>query len=109
MIKLNHATGIDILDASGTEWREEAKCFSLSDVQRAGFIEKCDTRAGKIIDSSLPKNDYITIDTYAHISSDEPDAGRTIHPATSKVMRGGRNPSTESETPLDATMPGPAT
>ncbi|KAG6107946.1 hypothetical protein E4U13_006724 [Claviceps humidiphila] len=79
-----------------------AKCFSLLDVQRAGFIEKYDTRAGKIIDSGLPTKNYITIDTYANIFSDEPDAGRMILPATAKVMRGGRNPSNESEIPLDA-------
>ncbi|KAG6211290.1 hypothetical protein E4U35_003087 [Claviceps purpurea] len=30
----------EIIEASGTEWNEAAKCFSLSDVQRAGFIKK---------------------------------------------------------------------
>ncbi|KAG6225023.1 hypothetical protein E4U34_008215 [Claviceps purpurea] len=38
----------EIIEASGTEWNEAAKCFSLSDVQRAGFIKKYDTRGGKI-------------------------------------------------------------
>ncbi|KAG6311436.1 hypothetical protein E4U44_004313 [Claviceps purpurea] len=38
----------EIIEASGTEWNEAAKCFSLSDVQRTGFIKKYDTRGGKI-------------------------------------------------------------
>ncbi|KAG5991823.1 hypothetical protein E4U52_003299 [Claviceps spartinae] len=62
-------------------------------------------RAGKIIDSGLPTNNYITIGTYADIFSDEPDAGRMILPATTKAMTGGRSPSNESENPVDADDP----
>ncbi|KAG5985937.1 hypothetical protein E4U52_000759 [Claviceps spartinae] len=78
---------------------EEAKRFSVSDVQRAGFIKKYDTRAAKIIDGGLLTNDYITIDTYANIFSDEPDAGRLIFPANAPEVRGVRR-SNEGETPL---------
>ncbi|KAG6029338.1 hypothetical protein E4U19_000996 [Claviceps sp. Clav32 group G5] len=86
----------DILDASGTEWIEDAKCFSLSEVQRAGFIEKYDSRAAKIIDSGLLTDGHITIDTYVNIFSDEPDAGRMIHPAESEVVRGRRGRKTNN-------------
>ncbi|KAG6143878.1 hypothetical protein E4U38_003343 [Claviceps purpurea] len=37
------------------------------------------------INSGLLTNNYITIDTYANIFSDEPDAGRMILPATSSL------------------------
>ncbi|KAG6122513.1 hypothetical protein E4U12_000868 [Claviceps purpurea] len=87
----------NISDASGTEWNEADKCFTVSDIQRAGFIEKYDTRAGRIIDTGLLTNDFITIDTYANIFSDEPDAGRQILPA--RVIR---NPLGASEIPFDA-------
>ncbi|KAG6094556.1 hypothetical protein E4U30_003262 [Claviceps sp. LM220 group G6] len=76
------------------------QCFSLSDGQRAGFITKYDVRAAKIIDSGLLTNDFIAIDTYATMLSDEPDASRMILPA--RVMSDRRSPRNGSEMPLDA-------
>ncbi|KAG6211289.1 hypothetical protein E4U35_003086 [Claviceps purpurea] len=38
-----------------------------------------------LADVGLLTNNYITIDTYANIFSDEPDAGRMILPATSSL------------------------
>ncbi|KAG6093708.1 hypothetical protein E4U30_004091 [Claviceps sp. LM220 group G6] len=50
-------------------------------------------------------NNYITIGTHADIFSDQPDAGRMILPATTKVMTGSRSPSNESENPVNADDP----
>ncbi|KAG6275780.1 hypothetical protein E4U47_000545 [Claviceps purpurea] len=90
----------EISDASGTERKEEANCFTVSDIQRAGFMSKYDARGGRIIDSGLLTNNFITIDTYSNIFSDEPDAGRQILPA--KVMTNRRNPPDGSAIPVDA-------
>ncbi|KAG6173201.1 hypothetical protein E4U51_006027 [Claviceps purpurea] len=90
----------EISDASGTERKEEANCFTVSDIQRAGFMSKYDARGGRIIDSGLLTNNLITIDTYSNIFSDEPDVGRQILPA--KVMTNRRNPPDGSAIPVDA-------
>ncbi|KAG5997698.1 hypothetical protein E4U52_003274 [Claviceps spartinae] len=58
----------EISDASGTD---------RGSMPNASY----DGRAAKIIDSGLLTNDFIAIDTYAIIFSDEPDAGRMILPA----------------------------
>ncbi|KAG6055544.1 hypothetical protein E4U17_002886 [Claviceps sp. LM77 group G4] len=70
----------DILDASGTEWNDEARSFELSEAHRASFTHKHGARATRIIDNGLPINERlgINIDTYANIFADEPDAGRNI-------------------------------
>ncbi|KAG6092825.1 hypothetical protein E4U31_007033 [Claviceps sp. LM219 group G6] len=70
----------DILDASGTEWNDEARSFELSEAQRAAFVHKYGGRANRIIDNGLPINERldINIDTHANIFADEPDAGRNI-------------------------------
>ncbi|KAG6096297.1 hypothetical protein E4U31_005525 [Claviceps sp. LM219 group G6] len=70
----------DILEASGTEWNDEARSFKLSEAQREAFIHKHGARANRIIDNGLPINERlgITIDTHANIFSDGPDAGRNI-------------------------------
>lgn len=70
----------EILDASGTEWHPDTKCFTISDAQREGFVAKHGARGGQIIDGGILTNDYITIDTYINIFSDDPDAGRKIYP-----------------------------
>ncbi|KAG6096235.1 hypothetical protein E4U30_001657 [Claviceps sp. LM220 group G6] len=70
----------DILEASGTEWNDEARSFKLSEAQREAFIHEHGARANRIIDNGLPINERlgITIDTHANIFSDGPDAGRNI-------------------------------
>ncbi|KAG6144720.1 hypothetical protein E4U12_003710 [Claviceps purpurea] len=90
----------EISDASGTERKEKANCFTVSDIQRAGFMSKYDARGGRIINSGLLTNNLITIDTYSNIFSDEPDAGRQILPA--KVVTNRRNPPDGSAIPVDA-------
>ncbi|KAG6048017.1 hypothetical protein E4U39_007839 [Claviceps sp. Clav50 group G5] len=66
----------DILDAPGTEWDSRANSFSFSGTQPTDFIKKHGTRASRIIDRGMLMNKYITIDTYANIFRDEPEAGR---------------------------------
>ncbi|KAG6047087.1 hypothetical protein E4U17_007636 [Claviceps sp. LM77 group G4] len=66
----------DILDAPGTEWDSRANSFTFSSTQPKDFIKKHGTRASRIIDRGILMNKYITIDTYANIFRDGPEAGR---------------------------------
>lgn len=66
----------DILDAPGTEWDRRANSFSFSGTQPQDFIKKHGTRASRVIDRGIHMNKHITIDTYANIFRDEPEAGR---------------------------------
>ncbi|KAG5964987.1 hypothetical protein E4U56_002007 [Claviceps arundinis] len=68
----------EVFDAPGTEWNKETSSFSLSGVQRDGFIQKHGNRGRRIIDSGILMNEYITIDTYANIFCDKPGAGRNM-------------------------------
>ncbi|KAG6068356.1 hypothetical protein E4U16_007974 [Claviceps sp. LM84 group G4] len=53
----------DILDASGTEWNDEARSFELSKAQRASFIHKHGARANRIIDWARQDPSSSTEDT----------------------------------------------
>ncbi|KAG6134592.1 hypothetical protein E4U12_002104 [Claviceps purpurea] len=66
----------DILDTPGTEWDRRANSFSFSGTQPEDFIKKHGTRASRVIDRGILMNKHITIDTYANIFRDEPEAGR---------------------------------
>ncbi|KAG6068751.1 hypothetical protein E4U32_007616 [Claviceps aff. humidiphila group G2b] len=94
----------EILDTSGTEWREQpnASVFLMSNVlasSRSTTLEQAKLSIAALRRTiTLPLTRMrMSIDTYANVFSDEPDAGRMILPATVQVVRGGRNPSNKSE------------
>ncbi|KAG6020291.1 hypothetical protein E4U40_006225 [Claviceps sp. LM458 group G5] len=92
----------DILDAPGTEWDSRANSFSFSGTQPTDFIKKHGTRASRIIDRGMLMNKYITIDTYANIFRDEPEAGRNKM-VVDEIVR-----CTKKATPAQSTTPKPS-